>query len=111
MFRHAVSEVPAVCESDLCGLDSVGDLVLQEAMVDGNTISEVRRGMFSVNIRRYLALSFNLHAMIRLVRERDVQKKKRTILGQRWRKLRGTTVTRDIKNFEEEGSLQLPRTL
>jgi hypothetical protein len=53
----------------------VGVSVLQEAMVAGNTISEVRRGMVSVNIRRYLARSFSLHAMIRLVRERDLQMK------------------------------------
>ena len=41
-FRHAVSEVPAVCESsDRCLLDSVGVSVLQEATVAGNTMSQL----------------------------------------------------------------------
>ena len=41
-FRHAVSEVPAVCESsDRCLLVSVGVSVLQEATVAGNTMSQL----------------------------------------------------------------------
>jgi hypothetical protein len=64
---------------------SVVRLMREESRVEGNT-TEFCKTIDSDKIRRYLLLSFSLHAMIREV-IRNRYPVERTIQGPHWRKL------------------------